>query len=58
MEATEYGQTKDHVLAKAIVLARKSFQKMLFFQIDIAVEDCMKLLEYEERMNQRYYLYY
>jgi hypothetical protein len=49
---------KDHVLAKAIVLARKSFQKMLFFQIDIAVEDCMKLLEYEEGMNQCYYLYY
>uniref|UniRef100_A0A0A9FQ91 Uncharacterized protein n=1 Tax=Arundo donax TaxID=35708 RepID=A0A0A9FQ91_ARUDO len=58
MEATEYGHTKDHVLAKAIVLARKSYQNMLFFQIDFAVEDCMKLLENEERMNQRYQLYY
>jgi hypothetical protein len=37
MQATKFGETKDHVLAKAIVLARKLFQKMLPFQIDIAV---------------------
>lgn len=58
MEVTEYGHTRDHVLAKGIVLARKLFQKILFFQISTAVQDCMKLLEYEERMKQRYDIYY
>uniref|UniRef100_A0A0A9BAX4 Uncharacterized protein n=1 Tax=Arundo donax TaxID=35708 RepID=A0A0A9BAX4_ARUDO len=58
VNATEYGDTKDDVLAKAIVLAKKSFRKMLYFQINIAVQDCLELKETEARMNQRYSLYY
>jgi len=58
VQATEYGETKDHVVAKATVIARKSFQKMLRFQIDIAVEDCMDFLRIDEAMKRRYNLYY
>jgi len=58
MQATKFGETKDHVLSKAIVLARKSFQKMLWFQIDIAVQDCMELMKSEEAKKRRYDLYY
>ncbi|CAN6238346.1 unnamed protein product [Urochloa humidicola] len=58
MQAAKFGETKDHVFAKAIVLARKSFQKMLCFQIDIAVQDCMKLMETKEAVHRRYGLYY
>ncbi|CAL4887340.1 unnamed protein product [Urochloa decumbens] len=58
IQAAEYGETKDNVLAKAIVLATKLFPKMLYFQIDIAVQDCIELKKNEERMKQRYDLYY
>jgi hypothetical protein len=58
MEVAKYGETKDHVLAKAIVLARKSFQKMLRFQLDIAVHDCKELMKNEEAIKRRYNLYY
>ncbi|CAO2039214.1 unnamed protein product [Urochloa humidicola] len=58
LQAAKFGETKDHVFAKAIVLARKSFQKMLRFQIDIAVEDCMEFMKTEEAIHQRHDLYY
>ncbi|CAL4887336.1 unnamed protein product [Urochloa decumbens] len=58
MEAAKFGETKDHVFAKAIVLTRKSFQKMLRFQIDFAVQDCMELMKTEEEIHRRYDLYY
>jgi hypothetical protein len=57
MEEVEYTNTKDRVLAKAIAIANKGFRKMLYFQIEIAVKDCMMLLEYDEEMEQKCHLY-
>nr|XP_051185242.1 uncharacterized protein LOC127299335 isoform X3 [Lolium perenne]XP_051185243.1 uncharacterized protein LOC127299335 isoform X4 [Lolium perenne] len=53
----EYTNTKDRVLAKAIAIANKAFRKMLYFQIELAVGDCMMLLEEKEKFQQRCNLY-
>lgn len=57
MEEVEYTNTKDRVLAKAIAIANKSFRKMLYFQIELAVKDCMMLLEHDKKMEQTCHLY-
>jgi hypothetical protein len=53
----EYTNTKDRVLAKAIAITNKGFRKMLYFQIELAVSDCMMLLEEKEKFQQRCKLY-
>lgn len=58
MESARYRETKDGVLAKAIVIANKFFQKMLFFQIRIAVDEYLQLMHHLEKMAQRHKLYY
>uniref|UniRef100_A0A0D9VCQ7 Lipoyl-binding domain-containing protein n=1 Tax=Leersia perrieri TaxID=77586 RepID=A0A0D9VCQ7_9ORYZ len=58
MDTVEHGNTEDEVLAKAITIARKSFQKILYFQIEAAAQDCLKLIEHMERMNDRYDFYH
>uniref|UniRef100_A0A453MGF4 Uncharacterized protein n=1 Tax=Aegilops tauschii subsp. strangulata TaxID=200361 RepID=A0A453MGF4_AEGTS len=58
MESARYRETRDGVLAKAIVMANKLFNKMLFFQIKIAVDECLQLMEHLEKMGQRHQLYY
>jgi hypothetical protein len=49
--------TKDRVLAKAITIANKGFRKILYFQIELAVGDCMMLVEAKEKFEQRCNLY-
>jgi hypothetical protein len=57
MEEAEYTNSKDRLLAKAIAIANKGFQKMLYFQIEIVVKDCRMILEHREKMEQTCYLY-
>jgi hypothetical protein len=57
LEEAEYTNSKDRLLAKAIAIANKGFQKMLYFQIELAVEDCRMLLEHREKMEQTCNLY-
>uniref|UniRef100_A0A0D3F189 Lipoyl-binding domain-containing protein n=1 Tax=Oryza barthii TaxID=65489 RepID=A0A0D3F189_9ORYZ len=58
MDTVECGNTEDTVLAKAITIATQSYQKMLYFQIEAAVQDCLELLKEMERMNDRYDFYH
>uniref|UniRef100_A0A0D9YMW4 Uncharacterized protein n=1 Tax=Oryza glumipatula TaxID=40148 RepID=A0A0D9YMW4_9ORYZ len=58
MDTVECGNTEDTVLAKAIIIATQSYQKMLYFQIEAAVQDCLELLKEMERMNDRYDFYH
>ncbi|KAM3293313.1 hypothetical protein ACQJBY_036715 [Aegilops geniculata] len=58
LELTRYRETRDMVFARAIALARSGFRKMLFFQIKIAVDQCLELMLRGEKMWQRKQLYY
>lgn len=46
------------VFARAITIARSGFKKMLFFQLKIAVDQCLELMLRGEKMWQRKQLYY
>lgn len=58
VELTRYRETRDMVFARAITIARSGFKKMLFFQLKIAVDQCLELMLRGEKMWQRKQLYY
>ncbi|KAF0895769.1 hypothetical protein E2562_016504 [Oryza meyeriana var. granulata] len=58
MDTVECGNTEDTILAKAITIATQSYQKILYFQIEAAAQDCLELLKETERMNDRYDFYH